>query len=153
MKKIFIGILLCLLSVSVMAAPSSKQASIKSSAGMWDGLSFEEKVKAVESVIGIFAEKGVIIHKDPRFYAEEVESIRIEEPEQFIKPIGVLLRTLFVMYRDFDDGRDPDDVIREDLGEELYQDYVVSGKADAQEEYYQEWKVSSAPNENVLQSK
>ncbi len=139
MQKILIIMFLCTWCCPTLAATSSIQNSVQSSAGMWDALSSEGKVKAVESVIEKFAGKGVIIRKDPKFYAEEVDSIRIEVPEQFMKPIGVLLRTLFIMYRDFDDGRVPDDVIREDLGEMLYQDYVASGKADAQEEYYQEW--------------
>ncbi len=151
MKKLaclMIVVLCCGVSGNVQAKTKAKAASaqprvqsgVQSNAAVWDGLSYDDKVKMVAGVIQMFKEeRGVIMRKEPAFYVDEVEIARAKNPDLFSRPIGAILRVMFILNRDFGDGRDPDDAIRQELGEKNYRNYVAGRSAEENEKYYRKW--------------
>jgi len=109
-------------------------------ASWWDQASYEKKVNAVKSLINHYKENGVTIRKDPEFYVSELDLGRMSgDPKVFVTPIGEHLKTLFIMYRDFGNAENPDDLIREVLGEDEYRSYVDDNSAETLEMNYQQW--------------
>ncbi|HSA30817.1 MAG TPA: hypothetical protein P5160_03355 [Candidatus Omnitrophota bacterium] len=116
------------------------QRGVQNYEAVWDGLSYDDKVKMVAGVIAMFKEeRGVIMRKDPAFYVDEVEIARSKNPDLFSRPIGAILRVMFILNRDFGDGRDPDEAIRRELGEKNYRKYVSGRSAEENEKYYRQW--------------
>lgn len=109
-------------------------------ASWWDQATYENKVNAVKSVINHYKENGVTIRKDSGFYVSELDLGRMSgDPKVFVTPIGEHLKTLFIMYRDFGNTENPEDLIREVLGEDEYRRYVDDNSAETLEMNYQQW--------------
>ncbi len=122
------------------ACAAEENPPVVHTASWWDQASYEKKVNTVTSVIDYYKQKGVTIRKDPEFYVSELDLGRMSgDPKVFVTPIGEHLKTLFIMYRDFDNAENPDDLIREVLGEDEYRSYVDDNSAETLEMNYQQW--------------
>jgi hypothetical protein len=90
--------------------------------GVWGALSREQKVKMITSAITEFqTNKGVTIRKEPGFYVDQIDAVYLKDPVLDDKAIGSIFRMLAISYRDFDNGQDPEELIRAELGDEKYQ--------------------------------
>jgi len=118
----------------------SVDSLVQANAAVWDALPYDHKVRMVSSVIEMFKEKrGVIMRKEPAFYVDEIEIARSQNPILFLRPVGAILRVMFILNRDFGDGRDPDEAIRQELGERNYRQYVNGHSAEENEKHYRQW--------------
>ena len=122
------------------ALQDNEAQPIISSTALWDIGSTQDKVDIIAGIIGMFREAEIIIQKEPEFYVEEIERVRIDNPEMFVQPLGLVFRALAVMYRDFDNGGDADDLISQVLGDEEYEEFVLNQEAKKLEDIYNEWK-------------
>ncbi|MBN1869131.1 MAG: hypothetical protein JW847_00925 [Candidatus Omnitrophica bacterium] len=105
---------------------------------VWDASTRDKKISMITRIIADYKEtKGVVIRKEPRFYVERIDKMRRDDPALSNEPIGTLLRTLVVMFRDFDNGADPEETARLEFGEEKYQQTFKNKKAF--EEIYREY--------------
>ena len=138
--KIFVGVLPILLLTVVMTAFAAEgKRPVTSTAAWWDQLSYEKKVETVQTIIDHFKKSGIVVRKEPTFYVEEFDAVRLSNPQILALPIGSGLRTLFIMYRDFDNGHDPNELLREVLGEEEYERYLEQDSDFGLELIYQDW--------------
>jgi hypothetical protein len=89
---------------------------------VWGTLSRGQKVQTITNVIaGYKADKGVTIVKEPGFYVEQIDPVYSENPALGDEAVGPMLRMLAIIFRDFDNGEDPEELIKTELGEERYQ--------------------------------
>jgi len=142
MKKLalIIGILICLPLSSVYSLQDDDLNSFTNTAAIWDSINVEQKIGIITGLIGMHKESGTVIKKEPEFYVEEIELIRVENPEMYVKGIGVVFKALAIMYSDYGNGQDPNELIKQTLSKEDYERYVLNQSSTKFIDRYKEWK-------------
>ena len=148
MKRISIIVLFVVLLAGnwskAYAVKTFSEKDISSTAALWDSGTTEDKIEVIDALIKKYANAGTIIRKEPEFYVEEIERVRADSTENYIKPVGEVFQAIAVMYRDFDNGEDPDVLIQQVLSEEEYEFYLQYNESKMLEDLYNEWKASRA---------
>ena len=144
MRPIILIFFFLAVTFPVHAAPSTK-APLISTAAFWDTLTRERKIHIIDEVIKEFKNKGVAIRKEAAFYVDEIDINRNGgDPHLLALPIGDHFKSVAVLYKDFDNGRDADEMIRESLGEETFQAMQDEGAFEVMQMNYEDWKKEHA---------
>ena len=105
---------------------------------VWNTMSNTQKINVITDTIAkLKDDKGIMIRKEPGFYVSQINAVYLDNPTLNDGDVGSVFRMLAITFRDFDNGQDPEELIRLELGEELYQKSV--DKKMAVEEIYQEY--------------
>jgi hypothetical protein len=130
-------------------------ANIKNShiatAPFWDTASRDRKIHIITEVIKGLNKKGVMIRKEAAFYVDEIDINRKGgDPHMLVLPIGEHFKSVAILYKDFDNGQDPDEMIKESLGEEAFQEMQEEGAFEVMQMYYEDWKKGNQVSQNVM---
>ena len=143
MKTIYLLLITALFIPSAYASNSSPK--IVSSAGAWDSMNTANKVDIVTETIKIFGQQGIVIRKEPEFYVDEIENVRATSLEMRLEKVGVILKTVAIMYRDFDNGKSPDALVQKALSKEDFEDYISGNRKEEYEQIYLNWLKERSP--------
>jgi hypothetical protein len=101
-------------------------------------MSRTQKIEMIAKAIARFKkEQGVMVQKDVGFYVYQIDKVYADNAELNDDDVGSVLRALAVTFRDFDNGEDPEALIRAEFGEEQYQSSLKDKRA--MEEIYNEY--------------
>jgi len=91
------------------------------STGKWFELNRADKIKAIETVFGLFKDReNVAILKSPDFYVDRVDGMLRSNPALGLN-LPTVLKILTVMEYDFYNGQNKDELAQQILGPQLYE--------------------------------
>ena len=78
----------------------------------------EPKRVTVENYIQIYAKKGIIIRRNPQYYVDIIDDMVKTNVSMLKNPFSSVLRLVAIIEYDFDNGENPDILVKQLLGEE-----------------------------------
>ena len=149
MRKLFLIISVCCLAA--IAAAAQWDTLEYQSPLNWSKLDSEKKLELVKGLIGRLKENNIILRKDPRFYAAQIDANQKQNPRLFNRPVGIQLNIIAIQNGDYDNGQDSLELIREVFGDTYTNMYV---KDNLQEKYidsYEKWREENKKQSNMIQ--
>lgn len=89
----------------------------------WNLMPDKSKLLLVVDIMDRLREKGIIIRKSPLYYLEELDSFFQDPAHNKFTVINVLY-CLAVLNKDWDDGTDKEDRIRQLLPSDMWEDFI-----------------------------
>ncbi|HNV86812.1 MAG TPA: hypothetical protein PKL97_07630 [Candidatus Omnitrophota bacterium] len=103
------------------AAFQQAMTQLYTSTGRWFELTRADKIKAVETVFALFKDReNVAIIKTPEFYVDRTDAMLRSNPALGLN-LPTVLKILAVMEYDFYNGQNKDQLARDTLGPQLYE--------------------------------
>jgi hypothetical protein len=78
------------------------------------------KEQTVRKYIDFFRQQNVMIRKSPTYYVDLIDQMSEQNPDMLQRPFEDVFRFLAIMEYDFDNGRDPDALAKQVLGDQFY---------------------------------
>ena len=121
MKLLLLPILMLLSFIpTALAVPPEPESPLEATAEKWLEMSKEDKVKLIENDIMLLEElDGIILNKPAEFYAEEIDKfLEVNVPEALCDNVGLIMKSIAILYDDWGDGRTQEEQIKELFGDD-----------------------------------